>query len=287
MKKGTSFFYIFIAILGITFSSCNFKLKESNNYNKPDVDVTDNQVTIVIPCINTKTKYINVYRRDKINDEVVNLGVLFHPEALDKDHKNYFFYDTFVERTHTYDYRARYCINDKYYYTDWSEEKEIPDSTIFYEDGLYDFAYTTSSAKLIIDTPNGPNGIYTLEIDGTITPPNFPNYSDFEPALIVSSETASQTLLLPSIASGTNKTLTEFLPSIFLDTDIKFEGIVGQKVIYDDPSKPAEEQKIKSIIWTQPAAIDVDGYNTDGTIYIPSITGTDGHDYSKSAKISQ
>ena len=69
MKKGTSFFYIFIAILGITFSSCNFKLKESNNYNKPDVKVTENQVTVVIPCINSKTKYINVYRRDKINDE--------------------------------------------------------------------------------------------------------------------------------------------------------------------------------------------------------------------------
>ena len=283
MKKGTSFFYIFIAILGITFSSCNFKLKESNNYNKPDVDVTDNQVTIVIPCINTKTKYINVYRRDKINDEVVNLGVLFHPEALDKDHKNYFFYDTFVERTHTYDYRARYCINDKYYYTDWSEEKEIPDSTIFYADGAYSFAYTTSSAKLIIDV-NSSN-LYTMEIDGTITPPNFPTASEYEPALIVSSETASQTLLLPSIASGTNKTLTEFLPSIFLDTDIKFEGIVGQKITYDDPSKP--DKRIKSIIWTQPAAIAVDSADPNGSIYIPSITGTDGHDYSRSAKISQ
>lgn len=284
MKKGTSFFYIFIAILGITFSSCNFKLKESNNYNKPDVKVTENQVTVVIPYINSKTKYINVYRRDKINDEVVPLGVLFHPEALEENHKNYYFIDEFALRTHTYDYRVRYCINDKYYYTDWTEEKEIPDNTNFFEDTL-NFAYTTNSAKLIIDTPNGPNGIYTLEIDGTITPPNFPNNSDFEPALIVSSETASQTLLLPSIASGTNKTLTEFLPSIFLDTDIKFEGIVGQKVIYDDPS--SADPKIKQIFWTQPAAIDIDGYNTDGTIYIPSITGIDGHDYSRNVKISQ
>lgn len=284
MKKGTSFFYIFIAILGITFSSCNFKLKESNNYNKPDVKLTDTEIIIVIPCINTKTKYINVYRRDKIDDEVVNLGVLFHPEALEENHKNYYFIDEFALRTHTYDYRVRYCINDKYYYTDWTEEKEIPDNTNFFEDTL-NFAYTTNSAKLIIDTPNGPNGIYTLEIDGTITPPNFPNNSDFEPALIVSSETASQTLLLPSIASGTNKTLTEFLPSIFLDTDIKFEGIVGQKVIYDDPS--SADPKIKQIIWTQPAAIDIDGYNTDGTIYIPSITGIDGHDYSRNVKISQ
>jgi hypothetical protein len=285
MKKGTSF-YIFIAILGITFSSCNFKLKESNNYNKPDVDVTNNQVTIVIPCINTKTKYINVYRRDKINDEVVNLGVLFHPVALDQDHKNYFFYDTFVERTHTYDYRVRYCINNKYYYTDWSEEKEIPDSTVFYADGSYSFAYNAQSAELIIDNPNG---IYTMEFSGTITEPDFPDFNstDYKPALIVSSETTTQTLLLTPITSGSPMKLTDFLPSIFLDTDIKIEGIVGQKIEYDDPSKPQDEQKIKSIIWTQPAAIAVDGYNPEGTINIPSITGIDGHDYSRNAKISQ
>lgn len=284
MKKGTSF-YIFIAMLGITFSSCNFKLKESNNYNKPDVKVTENQVTVVIPYINSKTKYINVYRRDKINDEVVPLGVLFHPEALEEDHKNYFFIDELVEENHTYDYSARYCINGKYYYTDWSEEKEIPVSDIFYDDGAYSYAYTTTSAKLIIDTPNGANGVYTLEIDGTIDTPTFPAFSGYTPALIVSSETTTQTLLLNSITSGTNKTLTEFLPSIFLDTDIKFEGIVGQKIIYDDPS--SADPKIKQIIWTQPAAIAVDGYNTEGTINIPSITGIDGHDYSRSVTISR
>ncbi len=286
MKKGTSFFYIFIAILGITFSSCNFKLKESNNYNKPDVKLTDKEIIIVIPCINTKTKYINVYRRDKINDEVVNLGVLFHPEALEADHKNYYFIDETVERTHTYDYRARYCISGKYYYTDWSEEKEIPDSTVFYADGSYSFAYNAQSAEVIIDNPNG---IYTMEFSGTITEPDFPDFNstDYKPALIVSSETTTQTLLLTSITSGSPMKLTDFLPSIFLDTDIKIEGIVGQKIEYDDPSKPADEQKIKSIIWTQPAAIAVDGYNPEGTINIPSITGIDGHDYSRSVTISR
>ena len=280
MKKGTSF-YIFIAILGITFSSCNFKLKESNNYNKPDVDVTDNQVTIVIPYINSKTKYINVYRRDKINDEVVPLGVLFHPEALTENHKNYFFHDTFVERTHTYDYCARYSINGKYYYTDWSEEIEIPNSNIFYEDGLYNFAYTTNSTELLLDENNG---IYTLEFDGVPNPPDFPGASEYQPALIISSETATQTLLVGTITNGLSKTLTEFLPSIFLDVDIKIEGIVGQKIIYEDPSNP---DKIKSIIWTQPAAISVDGANTDGTFNIPSKTGIDGHDYSRSITISR
>ena len=285
MKKGTSFFYIFIAILGITFSSCNFKLKESNNYNKPDVKVTDRQVTVVIPYINSKTKYINVYRRDKINDEVVPLGVLFHPEALEEDHKNYFFIDESVERTHTYDYSARYCINGKYYYTDWSEEKEIPDSTSFYEDGLYNFAYTTNSTQLLLDVNS--SGIYSLEFDGSPTAPNFPDASEFKPALIVSSETATQTLLLKSIADHHNFTLSDFLPSVFLDVDIKIEGIVGQKIIYVDDTVAPADLKIKAILWTQPAAISVDGASTDGTINIPSITGTDGHDYSRSVTISR
>lgn len=283
MKKGTSFFYIFIAILGITFSSCNFKLKESNNYNKPDVKVTENQVTVVIPYINSKTKYINVYRRDKINDEVVPLGVLFHPEALEEDHKNYFFIDELVEENHNYDYSARYCINGKYYYTDWSEEKEIPVSNIFYDDGAYSYAYTTTSTKLLIDVNS--TGKYTMEFDGTPTPPNFPAFSGYEPALIVSSETATQTLLLGSMTTA--QILTDFLPSIFLDVDIKIEGIVGQKIIYVDDTVPVDDRIIKSIIWTQPAVIDVDSSSIDGTLNIPSITGTDGHDYSRSVTISR
>ena len=125
-----------------------------------------------------------------------------------------------------------------------------------------------------------------MEFDGTPTPPNFPAFSGYEPALIVSSETATQTLLLGSMTTA--QILTDFLPSIFLDVDIKIEGIVGQKIIYvDDTVQPPSDRKIKAILWSQPAVISVDGASTDGTINIPSITGTDGHDYSRSVTISR
>ncbi len=285
MKKGTSF-YIFIAILGITFSSCNFTLKESNLDRAPDIHTSEDQandlVNVIIPIKNQKTKYINVYRRDVDDGTVVNLGILYHPVAIDTPNNNYRFVDRLVKENHTYDYYVRYCIDDKYYKTDYSKEIKITSNIQSYDEATK-FAYTTNNADLEIDNPSG---VYTLTITGTIVEPDFPEFTTegYKHALIVKSETATQTLLLPNITNGTTVTLTEFLPSIFLDTDITIEGIVGQKIIYDDPS--SANKKIKEIIWTEPASISVNG-NIGDSINIPSKTGIDGHDYSRNVKISQ
>ena len=68
MKKGTSFFYISLALLTFTFFSCKLKVEDEDLYDKPGVNVTNNQITLIIPMVSKNTKYVNIYRRDKQND---------------------------------------------------------------------------------------------------------------------------------------------------------------------------------------------------------------------------
>ena len=98
MKKVTSLFYISLAVLVTTFFSCKLKVQDSDLYDKPLAHITDKQVTIIIPLMNTDTKYINVYRRDKQNDKAINIGILYHPEALGMDKKNYVYTDNLVKK---------------------------------------------------------------------------------------------------------------------------------------------------------------------------------------------
>ena len=99
--------------------------------------------------------------------------------------------------------------------------------------------------------------------------------------LIIQSETATQTFELADISDGTLFPLNTTLPSIFLDTDLTIKGIVGQKIIYDDDTKPVADRKIVSVIWTEPATITLYGVGSSGIINIPSETGSEGLDYSE------
>ncbi len=289
MKKGTSFILFFAAILGITFSSCKLKIEDESLYDKPAVSITKDQVTVVISRVSVDTKYINIYRRDKQNDEVYNIGILFHPEALLEDNKNYIYVDSLVKENHSYDYRVRYRINDEYFYSEWSNKIEVTSENNAYEESV-NLTYQANGATLIYEKTD-----FTLKIDGNMTAPDFPEFSteNYKPMLIFKSDKLTQAFEIASIADDTIIELRGLLPSEFLDTNISILGIVAQKIIYDDDTfeddadgDGIEDNKKakKTIVWSEPTELELIGAGSSKTIYIPSQSGTAGLDYSRTAK---
>ena len=283
MKKGTSFILFFAAILGITFSSCKLKIEDESLYDKPAVSITKDQVTVVISRVSVDTKYINIYRRDKQNDEVYNIGILFHPEALLEDNKNYIYVDSLVKENHSYDYRVRYRINDEYFYSEWSNKIEVTSENNAYEESV-NLTYQANGATLIYEKTD-----FTLKIDGNMTAPDFPEFSteNYKPMLIFKSDKLTQAFEIASIADDTIIELRGLLPSEFLDTNISILGIVAQKIIYDDDTfeddadgDGIEDNKKakKTIVWSEPTELDLIGAGSSKTIYIPSQSGTAGLD---------
>ena len=279
MKKRTSLFLIFIAFFGISFFSCKLKIEEEDLLDRPGVNVTNKQVTLIIPKTSKDTDYVNVYRRDRDNDKVINIGILFHPEALLNDGKNYCYIDTLVKVNHSYDYRVRYRTDGKYYYSDWSDTIDIKSGDDAYAESKV-LTYQSNGTKLIYERSD-----CSLTINGTITDPEITDFdTEFTPMLIVASGSSSQAFELTSIANNDKIYLRSFLPKKYLDKKITIKGIVGQKTNYVDPSKPVSNRDIISIIWTAPTTLEIVGAASDKTIYVASQSGANGFDYSRSAQ---
>ena len=293
MKKGTSFFYISLALLAITFFSCQFKIEEEDLYDKPGVNTTNKQVTIIIPKVSNGTKYVNVYRRDKENNNIINIGIIYHPQGLGNDNKNYIYIDSLVKVNHTYDYRVRYNIEGKYYNSAWSDNIEIKEDDDAYEENV-NLSYQANDAYLLYEKTD-----YTLTFNGNIIPPDFPEFDSetyplradeteakkcWQPMLIIQSDKYTQAFELPAVSNTTKIALRSMLPADFLDTDITIQGIVAQKVIYDDATKEDDKRLKTKIIWTEPTSIDLEGAGSSKKIHIPAQTGAAGLDYSRKAE---
>ncbi len=286
MKKGTSFFYISLALLAFSVISCKLKMAEEDLYDKPGVIPTNNQITIIIPKVNNDTKYVNVYRRDKANDEVVNIGILYHPQALQNDGKNYCYIDSLIYKTHNYDYRVRYNIGGSYHYSEWSDTIFIENNYNAYDESTTKLTYQANGASLLYEPTD-----YTLEFQGTITPPTFTEFSsqNYKPMLIVQNDKYTQAFSIQTSCMDSNSNnrkiaLRSMLPSTFLDTNIKIVGIVAQKTEYFDESKPEDERQYKSIVWTAPTTLEFIGPGSSNVINIPSQTGSAGLDYGRKAR---
>ena len=281
MKKRTSYLYIFVVFLAIILSSCKLKIEEEDLLDAPGVNVTNKQVTLIIPKTSSDTSYVNVYRRDKQNDTVVNIGILFHPEALENDKKNYCFIDSLVKVNHSYQYKVRYKTNGDYYDSAWSDSIKIESGYTAYPDNT-NLAYQVNGIKLIFERIDYSLTFYGT---GTITEPSITNFStDYVPMLIVQSDSATQVLELTSIAKDTKIYLRSYLPKKFLDKKISIKGIVAQKTEWVDDTKPIQDRDIKRIIWTEPTSLEVVGAGSDKKILVPSQSGSDGFDYSRKAK---
>ena len=278
MKKGTSVFLFLIAFLGTTLLSCKLKVEDTTLYDKPGVKLITDGIQVIITKVSTDTKYLNIYRRDKADNEIICISLMTHPLSLENDNKTYCFIDKLVKDEHSYDYRVRYNVGGEYFYTEWSDIQKAKSDDVTYLSDSINLSYQTTGASLRYQKSNN-----TLKISGTITEPDFPGFATegYTPMLIIQSETATQTFELADISDGTLFPLNTTLPSIFLDTDLTIKGIVGQKIIYDDDTKPVADRKIVSVIWTEPATINLSGAGSSGIINIPSETGSEGLDYSE------
>ena len=292
MKKRTSFAYISLALIAFSLLSCKLKTEEEDLLDKPGVSITENQVTLIIPKTSNDTKYINIYRRDKQTEEIVNIGMVYHPQALGNDNKNYIFIDTLIQKNHAYDYRVRYCTSGEYYYSAWSDKIYIEESYNAYDESVH-LAYRTPGCSFLYEPTD-----YSLTINGTVQAPDFPEFStqNFKPMLIVENSESTQVLEIANTDHNYKIPLRSLLPADFLDTDISFKGIVAQKTIYDDDTtdpledndynndgRPDEEKLIKVVIWTPSTAMEIYPKSAE-TVNIPSQSGTTGLDYGRKAR---
>lgn len=267
MKKYLSVLLISLSLL-FTFTSCNFSFTGKNLLTPPKVEAAKSAIAISIPLENDP-EYINIYRKD-VNDTsetVVAVGML-NPTEND----SYIYFDSLIHKNHTYVYMIRYYIDKTYYMTEWSAEVTVADA---YEEEAV-LKYKDLSGSISISESD-----YTLRFNGEILPPDIPSYDlEYKPMLILATEEKEQLFELPGVGNDILISLKGILPPSFLNTTITFKGIVGQKVEYVDPEHVDTNPEIKRVYWTEPTELRVSGY-TDKQIFIPSVVGTDGLDYSK------
>lgn len=277
MKKGIAFFYIFLLILATFLCSCKVSVEDKNLMRKPDVDLSDKQVTIIIQKINSDTDYINIYRKSTTTRDAAEerIGIIY-PE--NNDDMTYRFIDTLVYEDETYSYKVRYHDNSGYRYSEWSNEIEIEN---------INYAYAPDK-KLAYQTPDNTRFLYndtnyTLSISGTITNPEISNFTnDYQPMLIVSSEEATQVFKIrpQALTNGEIITLRDRLPASFMDKTITIKGIVAQQTEYYNPDETDDnKKKVKLIRWTPPTSIKIAG-RSENTLFIPSSAASAGTDYS-------
>lgn len=272
MKK--ILFTLCLSVIATFFLCCNLvTVQDQELTDAPGIYETNGTIALTVYRYSSDTKYINIYRKDvsSPDDEPIlqNLGILF-PEAYSNKDKSYVFADELFYTGHKYQYMVRYAVNNKYYYSDWSE-------IITATSGL------DSSIKLTYQT-NNVNFRYsdsdlTLKFVGTIVDPDIPNFAtEWNPALIVKTENLTQAFTLEDTANGSFINLRGLLSSEFYDVDIIILGIIGQKEIYTTPTD-GSDAVLKQIIWTAPSNIDISGYSKN-ILNIHSETGSSGYDFS-------
>lgn len=280
MKKGSSFFYIASVIFLLSVTGCKLKLEDTELLQKPDLDLSDRQVTLIIPKMNNSTDYINVYRKESnSNDEVV--GLIF-PKDLPSGDSTYRFIDSLVVDGKKYKYQVRYHDDKGFQYSQWSNEIKIENISDAYT-ASQKITYTVGSAKLNFSATD-----YTIKVNGTITAPS--DISDFStnytPALIIKTSDKTQVFdVSPEFIAGTDPiTLRGILPLSFMDTPITVVGLIAQKKEYVNPNESdASKRKIKFIRWTSLAPLYING-KKDTSITVPSQSGAAGYDYSRSIR---
>ena len=201
-------------------------------------------------------------------------------------HLKFIYNDKLVKKEHSYQYRARYCIGNNYYFTEWSDTVDIKKDYEFYNENT-SLAYKLNDANLIYEKTAD-----TIHFDKTLTAPNFAEFhtEKYKPMIIINNGKKTQAFELKedAVRSSLVVPLVGMLPADFLDTNITIEAIVGQKKVYVNNKQPAnteEEDKfqVKEIIWTEPTPVKVVGVGADKIINVKSQTGKEGLDYSRKA----
>lgn len=285
MKKRTSFLFIQTAVFLLLLTACNINVANTELLQKPDISMSNSQVTLMIPKINTLTLYINIYRQD-VSDkttpgDVTNIGLLY-PAAYKADNQTFDFIDNLVTENKSYIYRVRYVDPDGVYYSNWSNIVKIDENfTSAYSEEKKLYYTTTSNTRFSYDATN-----YSLLLNHPLIKPEIDTFSEYQPMIIVNNGYGSQVFKISPDALSEKKepiTLKDKLPDSFLDINIKIEGVLAQKIEYVDPEADEDKLEIKTVHWTSPTSLTIKGY-TDNTINIPSSHANTGLDYTRRAK---
>ena len=297
MKKGSSFLFISLLILTGILVSCKVSVEDSHLSRKPDIDLSEKQVTLIIHKINSDTDYINVYRKETSKSDAPELCIgIVYPQKTDEI--TYRFIDTLVHEDTKYTYKVRYHDKSGYQYSEWSNEIDIEDFVNAYSfDKKLEYV-ASSDSRFIFDKTD-----YTLKITGTITSPEIRGFDSYilpsgvpdtvenrlysyQPMLILSYEDVKQVFKISrnSISNSEPITLRDRIPLSFMDKPIKVEGILAQKIEYVNPEETDQDKLTPKIIrWTAPTYIKVMGHG-DNEIKIPSSAEAAGYDYSRRIK---
>lgn len=284
MKKGTFIFCTFFLFLCFFISACKVEVKDPKLLQKPDVDISDKQVTLIIHKISATTSYINIYRQEITDDEepadIINIGIIY-PNSTPNDDKTYRFIDKLVHTKSNYIYRVRYADSDGYQYTNWTNAVTIEEE--------FEGAYPPS-ANLTYQCPSTVaftynDTAYKLTLSDPLISPAITDFSEYQPMLIVNNVLKTEVFKIAPEALSQREPifLKDHLSADFLDRPIIIEGIVAQKNEYVNPSAPVTERILKAVYWTEPKKIDINAYS-DNIITVPSAQNTAGFDYTKSAR---
>lgn len=288
MKKSLSKLFILfplLASLSFSFLGCSFEILEKQLINRPDLNNSSNGIDISLKNSSSDTLYVNIFRQDVTNfadetkstEPIVNIGLIFAQE----NNSTFVYQDNYVIKGKKYRYCARlFSQNDGYTYTNWSEGftatagiKEINTRMSY---GV------PSSTKFIYDEEEKK-----ITIKGDIYKPQILSEEEYDksflPALVFQTEKETMAFKIDNLDNNKVINLTSFLPINFQNTDVKFLGIIGQKIeLYKD--KKTGEDKNQRIIWTEISQVpfyDKDGFLIENqTIKIETHFGEDGYDYS-------
>lgn len=275
---------------------CTFEITEKRRIADPDAQNLGNGIVISLKNSNSDTLYVNIFRQDVTNvlnlnnnnNPEINIGVVFpYIKGNETNNTTFVYEDKNVIKGRKYRYCARlYSEADGYTYTNWT-------SSIKAENGR-----VSNTSRISYGLPQTTQFIYdkaskTITISGDIVIPTGMDEGEFsenyKPAFVFATDTQKRVFEVESIDDGSIIYLPGLLPADFHDVDIKFLGIIGQKIeTYTIPK--TKETKIQRIIWTEITSIPAEAFVDkngemipNNKVFLQSEYGQSGFDYASYA----
>ncbi len=298
MKRNTFRFFILSGVLSsflFSLLSCSFEITEKKRISDPDLTSSEAGITITLKNNNQDTLYVNIYRQDVteiLNESLASanpasteydcIGIVFPYEKSNSTSNATFVYeDNYVIAGRKYRYCARlYSSVDGYTYTKWTPFFTAKngllgsDSTFYYytqaeQSLVYNEISKTIKVAGEFDNPKGlPEGTYE---------------ASFTPAFVFQANESRRVFEIESLEVDSVIYLSSLLPLDFHDADIKFIGIVGQKV-FSEKSPKDNTTKTQKVIWTTLCPVKLYDKNNleipNNVIHLASEHGADGFDFS-------
>lgn len=316
MKKISTLLAIFSAVFFASiFISCSEKKDDEITLKKPDIQLSDSSITVSISR-NAEAKYVNILRKEIVSSDsekpvTMNIGEIIPHE--DDNCDAYVFIDNLIVQNKKYSYCARYFINNRYTYSDWTSwptnsnlvPVNPPANAAFASDDDLSLNLPESIVPDPIsgDTRNAfflydnQNSILTI----TDVVPKMPAFDGYDLALVLSYKkdgneiTRAFKIIDNEIISDKSSVFIQneqinlrlLLSKNFFDRDISIKGLLFQKsdIKFDDKTT---ERKVlyEKVFYSQLKQIDVFSDEAEPKkltkINVPSNSDNDGmHDFAE------